>query len=151
MGDNATGHCEPEGLRLMVDMAPEASPLSPDRSHQRVRTHAGHRREVDHQASVTQRVPGYGVSPTSDRYWHLALPTEAHGGDYVSSSSTARDHGRFALDISVPDLLGSIEAFVARFEHFSYERFDLHHDLPPSDVSNRSIVMRLLSKKKCNV
>jgi hypothetical protein len=127
MGDNATGHCKPEGLRLMVDMAPEATPLGSDRSHQRFDAHTGHGREVDHHAAVTQRVAGYGVTPASDRDRQVPLPSEAHGGHHVSCPGATRDDGRLTLDVPVPDPAGGLEPLITLLEHSPREACDVHH------------------------
>jgi hypothetical protein len=49
MGDDATGYREPEGLALMVDVAPQTTALSLGGLRDRVDPHPGHRREVDDQ------------------------------------------------------------------------------------------------------
>src|SRR5215213_10603261 len=36
VGDDAAGYRHPKGLALVVDVAPQTSPLGPDRPHQRV-------------------------------------------------------------------------------------------------------------------
>jgi hypothetical protein len=135
MGDDATGHRQPEGLGLVVDVPPQTTALCPHRSRQWVDPHAGHGRQVDHQAAVAHRVAGHGVTPASDRDRQLPLLSEAHGGQHVGGPRTAGDDGRLALDVPVPNLPGGLEVLVARFEHNSREFRDLHLAHPPSEVS----------------
>jgi len=75
------------------------------------------------------------VTPASDRDRQLPLASEAHGGHCISRPDATRDDGRLALDVPVLDLAGGLEPLVTRLEHSPREACDVHHGLPPSDVS----------------
>jgi hypothetical protein len=68
----------PKGLRLVVDVTPQAATLRSGRSGQRVDTHACHRGEIDDQTAVAQGVSGHGVPATAHRHRQRPLSGEPH-------------------------------------------------------------------------
>ena len=129
VGDDAARHGQPEGLGLVVDVAPQTAALSPDRSRQGVDPHPGHGGQVDHQAVVTHGVSGDGVAAASHRHRQRPLPGELDRGQHVGRPRAAGDDRGPTLDVPVPDLPGGLVTLVARFEYRSEEPLDLHHAL----------------------
>ena len=115
--DDASGHRESEGLTLVVEVAPQATALSPGRSCQRVNPYAGHVGQVDHQAVVTHRMPGHRMCPATDRDRKAFTPCEAYSGHDICRARTPHDDCGIPVDRVVPDLARAVVVRIARHEH----------------------------------
>ena len=121
MGDDPADGGQAEELRLAVELAPEHAGLGPCRAGHRIDPDPLHRREVDHEAAVAERVAADAVTARSHRHLESALAGEADRGDDVGDSGAARDAGRAAVDRAVPDPARGVVALVARADHGAVE------------------------------
>lgn len=67
VGDDPSGRGQREGLRLVVQLAPEDTRVAAGAAPVRVDPHAGHGAEVDDQPAVAHPVPGEAVPAGPDR------------------------------------------------------------------------------------
>ena len=81
-----------------------------------------HRREVDHQPAVAERVPADAVATGADRDQQIALAREAHRRDHIGHARAAGDAGRMAVNRAIPDPAGSVVAGAGRQQQLSAER-----------------------------
>ena len=101
--DDAADRGEPEELCLAVELAPQHARLGARRPRCRVDADALHRRQVDHEPAVAERMPADPVATGAHRDEQIALARVANGRDHVGDAGAARDAGRPAVDRAVPD------------------------------------------------
>ena len=101
--DDAADGGEPEVLRLAVELAPQHARLGARRPRCRVDADALHRRQVDHEPAIAERMPADPVATGAHRDEQIALARVANGRDHVGDAGAARDAGRPAVDRAVPD------------------------------------------------
>ena len=101
--DEATGHRQPEGLRLVVELSPGRAALGDDALGVRVDPDALHRRQVDDDPAVGGGEPGQAVSTTANGDLELLAARELDGGDDVGDARAANDERRTPVDHPVPD------------------------------------------------
>ena len=102
----------PEVLRLAVELAPEHAGLGARGARRRIDSDSLHRREVDHEPAVTERVAADAVAAGAHRHLEIALAREANRRDDVGDSGAACDAGRAAVDRAVPDRARGVVALV---------------------------------------
>jgi hypothetical protein len=125
-GDSGVGHDpadgrQPEELRLSVELAPQDTGLRARSPRLRVDRDALHRRKVDHQPPIADRMPGDAVTTGADRDHQIALAREAHGRDHIGHARAAGDAGRMAVNRTIPDPAGSVVAGAGRQQQLSAE------------------------------
>jgi len=81
-----------------------------------------HRRQVDHQHAVADRVPGHGVPAAADRHLQVALAGEADGCHHVVGAGAAGDQRRPPVDRAVPELACLVVPLLSRLEQRTTER-----------------------------
>jgi hypothetical protein len=122
VGDDPADRRQPVELRLAVELAPEHAGLRPRRPCLRVDPDALHRRKVDHQPPIADRMPGDAVTTGADRDHQIALAREAHRRDHIGHARAAGDAGRTAVNRAIPDPAGSVVAGAGRQQQLSVER-----------------------------
>jgi hypothetical protein len=122
VGDDPAHGRQPVELRLAVELAPEHAGLRPRRSRLRVDPDALHRREVDHEPPIADRMPGDAVTTGANRDHQITLAREAHCRDHVGHTRAASDAGRMAVDRAIPDHASSVVAGARRQQQLSAER-----------------------------
>jgi len=110
--DLAAGRRQPEGLRLVVELAPRHAALRLHRASRPVHADTLHRRQVDHQAPVTDGVAGDVVTAAAHGDQQLVGPREIDGGEHVGRTGAPRDQGGLAVDRAVPDTARGVVAGV---------------------------------------
>jgi hypothetical protein len=123
VGHDPTDRRQPEQLRFSVELSPQDAGLCARRPRGRVDLDAFHRRQVDHEPVVAERLPADSVATGADRDEQVALAREAHSRDHVGNACAARDAGRTAVDRAVPDPAGGVVAGAGREQQLSAERF----------------------------
>jgi hypothetical protein len=93
-----------EGLRLPVYIAPEHTGFRPDRHSNRIGTDTLHRRRVDHQTALADRVSGDVVAAALYRKDQVVLADKAHRRDDVVGASGLFDQCRTAVDQAIKEL-----------------------------------------------
>src|SRR5262249_35408251 len=106
-----------------IELAPEHPGLRPRRPRLRVDPDALQRRQVDHQPSVAERMPGNAVTTETNRDQQIALAREAHGRNHVCDACAAGDAGGAAVDRAVPYSAGSIVTRARRQQELATEGF----------------------------
>ena len=81
-----------------------------------------HRREVDHEPAVTERVAADAVAAGAYGDQQIALAGEADRRDDVGDAGAAGDAGRTAVNRAIPDPAGSVVAGARRQQQLSAER-----------------------------
>ena len=114
VGDDPAHGRQPEKLRLAVELAPEHAGLRPRRPRLRVDSDALHRREVDYQPPIADRVPADAVTTGTHRDQEIALARETHRRDHIGHARAAGDVGRTAVNSPIPDPAGSVVARARR-------------------------------------
>ena len=122
MGDDPADRRQPEELRLAVELAPEHAGLSARGARRRIDSDSLHRREVDHEPAVTERVAADAVATGAHADQQIALAGEADRGDDVGDTGAAGDAGRMAVNRAVPDPAGSVVAGAGGHQQLSAER-----------------------------
>ena len=117
MGDDPADRRQPEELRLAVELAPEHASFSMHGARRRVDSDSLHRREVDHEAAVAQRLTADAVATRAHRYEQISLACEVDRRDDVGDAGAAGDPGWAAVDRAVPDRAGLVVAFVLGADH----------------------------------
>ena len=112
--DEATRHRQPEGLRLVVELAPRGAGLCDDALGIRVDPDPLHRRQVDDDPAVGGGEPRQAVSPAPHRDLEVLAAREVDGGDHVRDAGAADDQRRTLVDHPVPDRACRV---VARVRH----------------------------------
>ena len=116
MRDDASRDGEPEGLRLPVELPEEHAGLGPCRASLWIDAYPLHRREVDDEATVADRVAGEAVPPAAHGDEQAVLSREVNRADDVGHASAARDEVREAIYRPVPHLSSSLVVGVIRTE-----------------------------------
>ena len=122
VGDLAAGGREAERLRLAVELAPRQAGLGDCRLRRRIDMDALHRRTVDHQAVVHDRVPGDAVAAAPHRRRQTVLLRARDGREHVRGAGAAGDDGRPPVYGPVPDASGSLVARVVRLDDLPAKR-----------------------------
>ena len=122
VGDDPADGRQPEELRLSVELSPQDTGLCARRPRLRVDRDALHRRQVDHQPPIADRMPADAVTPGADRDHQIVLARESHRRDHIGHARAASDAGRMAVDRAVPDPAGSVVAGARRQQQLSAER-----------------------------
>ena len=117
MADDSTHRRKPKELGLAVELAPEHAGFGARRPGLWVDADAFHRREVDHEPAVTERVAADAVATGAHRDKQITLAGEADRGDDVGDAGAAGDPGWAAVDRAVPDRAGLVVAFVFGADH----------------------------------
>ena len=107
----------PEVLRLAVELAPEHAGLSARGARRRIDSDSLHRREVDYEPAVTDRVAADAVAAGAHANQQIALAGEADRGSDVGDAGAADDPGWAAVDRAVPDRSGFVVAFIFGADH----------------------------------
>jgi len=110
------GHRQPERLHLVVNVAEERSAPDPDDRPRGVHPHPAHRREVNDESIVADRVAGHVVPAAPHRDRQPLLSGKADCGHDVRRTGAARDRRRTPVDHTVPDPTRPVVALVARLE-----------------------------------
>src|SRR4029077_2312506 len=108
---------QPEELRLAVELAPEHAGPSAGGTRRRIDSSSLHRREVDHEPAVTERVAADAVATGAHANQEITLACEVDRGDDVGDACAAGDAGWAAVDRAVPDRAGLVVAFVFGADH----------------------------------
>ena len=82
---------EPEGLRLVVDLAPVGSAAAPRRAPLGVDAHSVHRSQVDLEAAVDDGMPGDRMAAAPHRNVQVVLARQRESGHDVGGAGAARD------------------------------------------------------------
>src|SRR5262249_36526384 len=122
VGDDPAYRRQPVELRLAVELAPEHAGLRPRGPCMGVDPDALHRRKVDYQPPIADRMPGDAVTTGPDRDQQIALTCEAHRRHHVGYARAAGDAGRMAVNRTVPDPAGSVVAGAGRQQQLSAEQ-----------------------------
>ena len=122
VGDDAAHRRQAVKLRLAVELAPEHAGLSARGARCRVDPDPLHRREIDHEAAVAERMTADAVAAGAHRHKEATLAREANRRDDVRDSGAASDAGGAAVDRTVPDRARRVVAFVVGTEHSAAER-----------------------------
>ena len=112
-----SGRREAERLALAIEVLVEAAPFETNGARERVDARSGHRREVDHDAVVTQGVAGDGVTAAAHRDEQIVLPRESHRRDHVGDPPAPSDERGLTLDLPVPDRPGLGIARLPALDH----------------------------------
>ena len=96
----------------MVDVAPGAATVDPDRVRCRVDRRAAHATEVDHERVVPDPETASVVRPAADGERHVVLAGEADAGDHIGDVGAPNDGSRSPVDRSVVDGPGLVVARV---------------------------------------
>jgi hypothetical protein len=117
IGDRAAGGGEPKGLRLVVELDPLSARLSPGRAGRGIDTDGFHRGEIDHEASVADRVAREAVAPPAHGHLQPMVPSEGHGADDVGGPGTAGNQGWPSVKHPVPQLAALVVGIVTGTQH----------------------------------
>jgi hypothetical protein len=117
VGDDPAGGGEAGGLRRLVEVPPEDTGLGERGSGHRIEPHTAKQRKVDHDAAVVHRVAGHTVPAAPDRDQQIVLAGVAQRGDHIGGLAALCDHGRLAVDSTVPDLARLVERRIAASQH----------------------------------
>ena len=90
----AAGRRQSEGLRLAVDVGPEAPPATRTVERRRIDVDGPHRRQVDHQSAVGHGLAGHVVPAAAHRHEKVVLAGEPHRGHDVGGAGAAHDRPR---------------------------------------------------------
>ena len=120
--DDAADGGEPVELRLAVELTPQHARLGARRPRCRVDADAPHRRQVDHEPAVAERMPANPVATGAHRDEQIALARVANGRDHVGDAGAARDAGRPAVDRTVPDPATRLIADARRQQELAAQR-----------------------------
>src|SRR3989442_15980705 len=90
-GNDPTGRGQTEGVRGMINIAPDAAALDLDSAGDRVDAYPLHPCEVNDQAVITGAEPGAIMAAAPDGGQELVLGCELDRGDHVSHVATARN------------------------------------------------------------
>ena len=93
VGDDPAHRRQPVKLRLAVELAPEHAGLGPGGARRRVDPDALHRRKVDHEAAVAERMTADAVAAGAHRHEQVALAREANRRDHIGDAGAASDAG----------------------------------------------------------
>jgi len=104
VADEAPGHRQPVGLGGGVELGPGRAAPARRTLHVGVDMDGLHRREVDHQAAVAERVAGVVVATAPDRDFQIMFLGECQRGGNVAGGAAAHDHRRTAGDATIPDV-----------------------------------------------
>ena len=113
---------EPEVLRLAIELAPQHARLGAHRARCRVDSDALHRRKVDHEPAIADRMSADSVATGAHRDDQIALARVANGRDHVGDAGAACDPGRPAVDRAVPDPATGVIAGACRREQLAAQR-----------------------------
>jgi hypothetical protein len=112
--DRTTGHGEPVGVGLAIQLAPEHAPLRPYGTRARVDIDPLHRAQIDHQRPVDHGTSRNVVTAATHADVEVLCAREPNGVRDVGSALAARDQRRVAVDQSVVDSARFLVAAVAR-------------------------------------
>ena len=122
VGDDPAHRRQAVKLRLAVELAPEHAGLGPGGARRRVDPDPLHRRKVDHEAAVAERMTTDAVAAGAHRHKQVTLAREANRRDDVGDSGAASDEGGAAVDRTVPDRARGVVAFVVGIDHRAADR-----------------------------
>ena len=103
-------------LRLAIEVGEQRAGADARGAARRVDADRVHRRQVEQQAALGDRVAGDVVAAAANAEQHALLGGEADAGADVVLVAAARDQGRTAVDGAVPDLARVVVARVAGSE-----------------------------------
>ena len=103
LGDDAAGRRQPKELGLAIEIPPRRPAFGPDRAADGIDPDPPHRRQVDHQPSVTGPEPGDVVPAAAHRQQQVVVGGEPDARDDVGHSLASDDQGRPPVDHAVPD------------------------------------------------
>ena len=83
-----------------------------------------HRREVDHETSVGDRLTGDVVAAAANRHLEAALTSRAQSRHDIGGPAAARDDGGTPVDHAVMDLAGLVVLLVGRLQELAGEPFE---------------------------
>src|SRR5262245_42369891 len=106
-------------LRLAVEFAPEHARLGSSCPGVRVDPDALHRRQVDYQPLIADRVAGDTVSAGTDCDEQVALASEPDGRDHIGDARAAGNAGWVAVERAIPDPACGIVAGASRQQKLS--------------------------------
>jgi hypothetical protein len=121
VGDDPADRRQPEVLRLAVELSPEHAGLGPRGTGRRIDSDPLHRREVDDEPAVADRVSADTVAAGADADEQGPLTGEADRRDDVGDAGAAGDAGGAPVDGAVPDRACGVVAVVAGTEHLATE------------------------------
>ena len=122
MAHDSTHGREPKELGLAVELAPQDARFGARRPGLWVDMNAFHRRQVDHESAVAQRVTANPVATGAHRHEQLALARVANGRDHVGDAGAAHDAGRPAVDRAVPDPATAVIVEARRQQQLAAQR-----------------------------
>ena len=129
--DEPAGDGEPEGLRLVVEVAPLHAALGARGAALGVDADALHRREVDDDAAVGGREAGDAVAAAAHGDLEVLAARELDRAHDVGDARAADDERRAAVVGAVPDRARLVVARVAGRDHLAA------HGLAPARRSSR--------------
>ena len=92
-----------EGLRLFVELAERDAGLNPRGLLLRVDADGAHRRQVDKEPALANRVAGNVVATAAHRHEQTVVAGKTHRPHHVACTAAAHDRARPAVDHGVPD------------------------------------------------
>ena len=101
--DHAERRGQTEGLSLPVHIAQGAAALGPHSLAPQVDAHAGHQREIDHQAAVAHGIAGHVVAAAAHGEKQVVIAGKVERIDHVSRAGAAGDRRRALVRAGVPD------------------------------------------------
>jgi hypothetical protein len=122
VGDDPADRRQPEELRLAVELAPEHAGLGARGERRRIDSDSLHRREVDHEPAVAERVAADAVATGAHANQQITLAGEADRGDDVGDAGAPGDARWAAVDRAVPDRAGLVIALVVGTDHQAVDR-----------------------------
>src|SRR5262249_5176662 len=97
-----------EHLRLGIDIAPDCAALHPGAPRMRIHAYRSHRREVEHNAALADRVAGHVVATAANGDCPVALAGESDCFDHIAGVTAADDQRRAPIDHGVPYRAGTV-------------------------------------------
>jgi hypothetical protein len=112
--DDPEGRCQPERLRLVVELAQGKARLGPRPPPRRIHPHALHGRQVEHQAAVAHRLARDVVAAAAYREQEIVRVGEVDAPDHVGGARATNDQRWALVDHAVEDGASSVVAVFFR-------------------------------------
>src|SRR5581483_3280640 len=121
VADEAAGDGQAVRLGGAVQVAPGRATATDGPARRRVDRDLAHPAEVDHQPALADRVAAEVVAAAAHRDLQSLLTAEPDRGGDLGGAGAARDRGRVAIDVTVPDRAGRVIFRVGRRDHLARE------------------------------
>jgi hypothetical protein len=144
VGDETAGGGEPAFLGCAIQFAPGQAGLGADGAPRRIDLDLLHRREVDDEAAVADRIAGHVVAASPHCNQEVMRASELDDPDYIVRAGAARDQRRSPVDHPVPHRARRVIIWIACANEFAAQAGCEHLHSRPVKRDDRTIACRQL-------